>query len=136
VKGLNTFLTIGCTTCHYGPLLGGNSYRKIGLIAPYANQNDIGRAAVTKHDGDKFQFKVPTLRNVALTGPYFHDGSTVTLQEAVRTMAKLQLGLQLSAAQEQDLVTFLRCLTGRGIASQVSIEAPPPSTTALARESR
>jgi cytochrome c peroxidase len=136
VKGLNTFLTIGCTTCHSGPLLGGNSYRKIGIIAPYANQNDIGRAAVTKHDGDKFQFKVPTLRNVALTGPYFHDGSTVTLQEAVRTMAKLQLGLQLSAAQEQDLVTFLRCLTGRGITSHVSIEAPPPSTTALVRESR
>jgi cytochrome c peroxidase len=136
VKGLNTFLTIGCTTCHNGPLLGGNSYRKIGIIAPYANQNDIGRAAVTKHDGDKFQFKVPTLRNVALTGPYFHDGSTVTLQETVRTMARLQLGLQLSDAQEQDLVTFLRCLTGRGITSHVSIEPTSLSTTALARESR
>ena len=115
LKGLNTFLTTGCTACHTGPLLGGNSYQKMGLIKPYANQTDVGRSAVTKEDDDKFKFKVPTLRNIAATHPYFHDGKVATLPEAVRTMANLQLGVQLTAEQEADLVAFLQTLTGKGI---------------------
>jgi cytochrome c peroxidase len=115
LKGLHTFLTTGCTTCHHGPLLGGNSYQKVGLIKPYENQTDVGRAAVTKDDDDKFKFKVPTLRNIAATHPYFHDGKISTLHEAVRKMAELQFGLELSKEQETDLVAFLQTLTGKGI---------------------
>jgi cytochrome c peroxidase len=96
-------------------LLGGNSYQKVGLIKPYENQTDVGRAAVTKDDDDKFKFKVPTLRNIAATHPYFHDGKISTLHEAVRKMAELQFGLELSKEQEADLVTFLQTLTGKGL---------------------
>lgn len=115
LKGLNTFLTTGCTACHNGPLLGGNSYQKLGLIKPYPDQSDVGREAVTKEADDRLKFKVPSLRNIAATQPYFHDGKTPNLSEAVRTMANLQLGLQLTPEQESDLVTFLRALTGKGI---------------------
>lgn len=96
LRGLNTFLKAGCTTCHNGPLLGGNSYQKSGLIKPYINQADVGRAGVTKDDDDKFKFKVPSLRNIAATHPYFHDGKVSSLHEAVRQMADMQLGMQLT----------------------------------------
>ena len=124
LKGLNTFLTTGCTACHTGPLLGGNTYQKMGLIKPYANQTDVGRAAVTKDDDDKFKFKVPTLRNIAATHPYFHDGKISTLHEAVRTMANLQLGVQLTPEQEADLVAFLQTLTGKGIKTAAATGSP------------
>ena len=128
LKGLDTFLKTGCTACHNGPLLGGNSYQKVGLIKPYANQTDPGRAAVTKDDDDKFKFKVPSLRNIAATHPYFHDGKITTLHEAVRTMANLQLGLQLTAEQEADLVTFLKTLTGKGINDSAATGKPATRT--------
>lgn len=114
-KGLNTFLAVGCTTCHNGPLLGGNSYQKIGLVNAYSNTKDIGRAAVTKDEADQFRFKVPSLRNVAATYPYFHDGQAAELADAVREMGKLQLGLDLSSEQVADITTFLNALTGEGI---------------------
>jgi cytochrome c peroxidase len=136
LKGLNTFLTIGCISCHYGPLLGGTSYRKIGIIKPYSNQSDVGRAAITMDDDDKFQFKVPSLRNVAETGPYFHDGRLATLSETVRTMAKLQLGRDLSKEQEHDLVIFLQCLTGKGIASDSTPNLRPKSSDLASSEKR
>lgn len=117
-KGLNTFLTTGCTTCHNGPLLGGSTYQKVGLIKPYRNQTDVGRFAVTKDEDDKFKFKVPTLRNIAATNPYFHDGGIAALHDAVRTMASLQLGVELSPEQEASLVTFLKALTGKGIVAR------------------
>ncbi|MCG8368857.1 MAG: hypothetical protein MJA27_36680, partial [Pseudanabaenales cyanobacterium] len=72
IRGLEKFMTRGCTTCHQGPLLGGNSYQKVGLVNPYANFSDKGREAVTGDEADRYKFKVPTLRNVAITGPYFH----------------------------------------------------------------
>jgi cytochrome c peroxidase len=114
-EGLNTFLTTGCTTCHSGPLLGGMSYQKMGLVQPYSNQADLGRFAVTQDEDDKFKFKVPALRNIAATHPYFHDGKVGTLHEAVRTMASLQLGTELTRQQEDSLVAFLRSLTGKSI---------------------
>lgn len=114
-KGLNTFLAVGCTTCHNGPLLGGNSYQKIGLVNAYPNTKDIGRAAVTKDEADQFRFKVPSLRNVAATFPYFHDGQAAELADAVREMGQLQLGLDLSSEQVADITTFLKSLTGEGI---------------------
>ena len=119
-KGMHTFLSLGCTTCHNGPLLGGNSYQKVGLVKPYENQTDLGRAAVTKDDDDKLKFKVPSLRNIAATHPYFHDGTIGNLNEAVRRMAELQLGIQLTKEQEADLVTFLQTLTGKGIKTAAS----------------
>jgi cytochrome c peroxidase len=115
IKGLNTFLAVGCTTCHNGPLLGGNSYQKLGLVKPYGNQRDIGRAAVTKEEGDAFKFKVPTLRNIAATQPYFHDGQVSSLAEAVREMGSIQLGLQLTDEQVTEITAFLNALTGKEI---------------------
>lgn len=112
-QGLNTFLTFGCTTCHNGPVIGGNSYKKAGLIHPYENTKDIGRAEATGNEEDKFLFKVPSLRNVALTGPYFHDGAAASLQEAVTKMAWMQLGLKLEDDQRVALVAFLNSLTGK-----------------------
>lgn len=112
-KGLETFLTVGCTTCHHGPVLGGNSYQKVGLVQPYENTEDIGRAEVTQNDDDKFKFKVPSLRNVALTHPYFHDGGVAELSEAVKKMAWMQLGQELNEEQVEALVAFLGSLTDK-----------------------
>lgn len=112
-EGLEKFLTTGCTTCHVGPLLGGNSFRKLGQINPYENTNDKGRQDLTKNPTDAFVFKVPSLRNVAMTGPYFHDGKTTTLEEAVKKMAYLQLGKELSESDTKSIATFLKTLTNK-----------------------
>jgi cytochrome c peroxidase len=112
-KGLRLFLEVGCATCHSGPTLGGQTYHKMGLVKPYANAEDTGRFGVTKDEGDKFKFKVPSLRNIALTAPYFHDGRVPQLNEATRTMADLQLGRELSAGETDLLVAFLRALTDK-----------------------
>lgn len=112
-KGLKTFMDAGCIACHNGPLLGGNSYQKMGVLNPYANTKDLGRYEVTKKDTDKYFFKVPSLRNVALTAPYFHDGGAETLEEAVRQMAHLQLNKNLSDEEVKSIVTFLKALTDK-----------------------
>ncbi|AVQ12780.1 Cytochrome c551 peroxidase [Leptospira santarosai] len=112
-EGLEKFLTTGCTTCHVGPLLGGNSFRKLGQVHPYENTNDKGRQDLTKNPADAFVFKVPSLRNVGVTGPYFHDGKTTTLEEAVKKMAYLQLGKELSEPDIKSIVTFLKALTDK-----------------------
>jgi len=112
-QGLNTFLSVGCTTCHNGPLLGGTTYMKAGLVNPYENTEDIGRAAVTKEEDDNYKFKVPSLRNVAITGPYFHDGAIANLDEAVAKMGWMQLGVKLQDDQRQALVAFLHSLTDK-----------------------
>lgn len=111
-KGLDTFIATGCTACHTGAFLGGGMYQKVGLVEPYPTQ-DKGRADVTKNKADEFFFKVPSLRNIAETGPYFHDGSVATLEDAVRLMAKHQLGKQLADADVASIVTFLKSLTGQ-----------------------
>jgi len=113
LKGLELFLGTGCTTCHQGPLLGGTSYQKIGLVNAYENTKDKGRENVTKDEDDRFKFKVPTLRNVALTGPYFHDGSQKTLDETVDRMAWLQLGKKLSNHEVEAITDFLKSLTDK-----------------------
>jgi cytochrome c peroxidase len=117
-KGLGTFMDQGCAGCHSSPYVGGQMYRKFGLFGPYQtytkSQNvDEGRYTVTKKEDDKFVFKVPVLRNVAMTPPYFHDGSVAKLPEAVWIMGKIQLGKDLSAEQIQDIVSFLSALTGK-----------------------
>ncbi|EMO78023.1 di-heme cytochrome C peroxidase [Leptospira kirschneri str. 200801925] len=112
-EGLEKFITTGCITCHIGPLLGGNSFRKLGQVNPYENSSDTGRQNLTKNSSDAFVFKVPSLRNVAITGPYFHDGKVTTLEEAVKKMAHLQLGKDLSDSDTKLIVTFLKTLTDK-----------------------
>lgn len=116
--GLSAFLDQGCAGCHGSPYVGGQMYQKFGLIEPYqkytrSEKVDEGRYAVTKNESDKYVFKVPVLRNVAMTPPYFHDGSIGSLAEAVWIMGKIQLGKDLSKEQVQDIVSFLRALTGK-----------------------
>jgi cytochrome c peroxidase len=111
LEGLNLFLTLGCTACHQGALLGGTTFQKVGLVHPYPNTDDLGRFVVTKDESDRFKFKVPSLRNVALTPPYFHDGKVATLQQAVRQMAYMQLDRQITDAQVRSLVAFLKSLS-------------------------
>ncbi|MFO1498256.1 MAG: cytochrome-c peroxidase [Verrucomicrobiota bacterium] len=113
IKGLELFMEVGCTTCHNGPLIGANTFQKMGLIQPYANTTDLGRFDVTKDESDKFKFKVPSLRNVALTGPFFHDGRTSQLDQAVTQMARLQLGRELAPAEKNALLAFLRSLSDK-----------------------
>jgi cytochrome c peroxidase len=115
--GLKLFLETGCTTCHYGATLGGLVYHKAGLIKPYENMEDPGRYAVTKNEDDKFKFKVPSLRNVALTGPYFHDGRVETLDLAVVKMADMQLGRQFNEEETALLRAFLGSLSDKKLAA-------------------
>lgn len=112
ILGMQTFMAQGCTTCHIGPLLGGNSYRKMGQARPYETK-DMGRYEVTKKEEDKFMFKVPSLRNADLTAPYFHDGSAATLSDAVAKMAFHQLGKDLSQQDVASIVKFLKALTDK-----------------------
>lgn len=112
LNGLHEFLTLGCTTCHYGPVLGGQVYQKLGLVKPYPT-DDKGRSEVTKDEDDQFKFKVPMLRNIALTAPYFHKGQHATLDEVVRKMAWHQLGKELTDEQVKSLVAFLHTLTDK-----------------------
>ena len=98
-------------------LLGGNMYQKFGVLGDYfagraITEKDLGRYNVTRHDEDRHVFKVPGLRNVALTAPYFHDGSAATLEQAVQVMARYQLGRDLSAADSAAIVAFLHTLNG------------------------
>lgn len=111
-RGLNTFATLGCTACHRGTYVGGERFEKVGLVEPWPDQGDLGRYAVTHRRGDRHVFKVPSLRNIARTGPYFHDGQVATLEEAVRRMARYQLGRELSEREVISVVTWLTSLTG------------------------
>jgi cytochrome c peroxidase len=111
-KGLKTFLNSGCMVCHTGPYLGGSMFERVGVVEPWPNQADQGRSGVTKSPADKMLFKVPSLRNVEKTAPYFHDGSAATLEDAVKMMGKHQLGLELSADEITAIVTWLKSLTG------------------------
>ncbi|GAB6067399.1 cytochrome-c peroxidase [Methylothermus subterraneus] len=124
VRGMQTFAAVGCDTCHSGPAFSGQTGQGVGVFrkfpmfdnpffeSKYGFKKDLGRYNVTKKEEDKHFFKVPTLRNVALTAPYFHNGAVQTLEEAVRVMAKLQLNRDLSDQEVADLVAFLNALTG------------------------
>lgn len=110
--GLRTFLDTGCQACHAGTYLGGDSYMKAGTAKKWFSQADSGRYGVTHDLKDVLFFKVPTLRNIEKTGPYFNDGSVASLNEAVRLMAHHQLGRDLSPAQVGSIVAWLGSLTG------------------------
>lgn len=114
IRGLQAFIDIGCSACHNGPTLGGNMYQKMGLVNDYGNQADQGRFDLTANEADRMIFKVPMLRDIARTAPYFHDGSVATLDEAVRQMAWLQRGIELNNATVEDITAFLEALTHEG----------------------
>lgn len=110
-EGLALFLDTGCVGCHYSPALGGQSYAALGAMEPYVT-NDPGRFAVTGDESDLHVFKVPSLRNIAVTGPYLHDGSIPTMESMVQLMVRHQLGRELTTEQVDDMVVFMRSLTG------------------------
>lgn len=118
LQGYLRFKSFGCVSCHQGAGVGGNLFEQIGIVIPYFNQDhpaqkrDFGRFNVTGLDKDRFYFKVPSLRNVELTAPYFHDGSAETLEDAVKLMGRHQLGRKLTEAEIDSIVLFLKTLTG------------------------
>jgi cytochrome c peroxidase len=123
-EGLAAFLDEGCVQCHDGPLLGGHVLKKFGVYTDYAplthsSPVDVGRFEATKDESDRSVFKVPSLRNVERTGPYFHDGSVATLPDAIEIMAEAQLGKHLPAQHIVAIGRFLDTLT-----------APVPATFA------
>nr|WP_323012769.1 cytochrome-c peroxidase [Castellaniella sp.] len=127
LDGYKLFKTSGCVACHNGPNLGGRSYQKMGVIEAYKTDNPAeGRVAVTGQDADRFTFKVPTLRNVELTYPYFHDGAVNTLTEAVDIMGRLQLGRHYTPEENAQIVAFLKSLTGKQ--PEIVLPILPPSS--------
>ncbi|WP_158047391.1 cytochrome-c peroxidase [Skermanella pratensis] len=127
LEGYELFTDSGCTACHNGSAAGGNTFQKMGVVEPYQSTSPAeGRVAVTKEEADRFNFKVPTLRNVELTYPYFHDGEAATLTQAVDTMGRIQLGRKFTEAENAKIVAFLKTLTG----DQPDFKLPilPPST--------
>ena len=118
LKGYQLFKAYGCVACHQGVNVGGNMFQTFGVMGDYFAKRggvttaDLGRYNVTKSEADKHVFKVPSLRNVALTAPYFHDGSAKTLPDAVDVMFKYQLGRPASAQDKDLIVRFLHTLTG------------------------
>jgi len=124
VAGLEAFVKTGCASCHSGELVGGTSFKKLGVLRPWTRDKDLGRAGVTGDPKDERVFKVPSLRNIAQTAPYLHDGSVQTLEESVRLMAEVQLDVELSETDVVSIATWLRSLTGTLSADLVASPAP------------
>ena len=132
LAGYTLFKESGCVACHNGPAAGGTSFQRMGVVEPYKTSSPAeGRSAVTGVDADRFNFKVPTLRNVELTYPYFHDGQAATLEEAVDIMGRLQLGRTYSADEIGSIVAFLKTLTGE--LPQITMPILPPSSNETPR---
>ena len=116
-EGLKTYIDVGCTTCHAGNVLGGNMYQKFGLFGNYwdltkSEKIDNGKFDLTQNEADKYIFKVPSLRNIEKTYPYFHDGSVADLSESIKIMGKTQLNKDLTDEQISSIQTFLKTLNG------------------------
>jgi cytochrome c peroxidase len=121
--------------CHTGEYLGGSMFQKVGAAEPWPNQEDQGRFDVTHQEADRMQFKVPSLRNVAMTAPYFHDGSVDTIEAAVAIMGRFQLGAPLHEEEVKSIVAWMQSLTGELPARYLKPpELPPdgPRTAAIA----
>ncbi|MGZ3421562.1 MAG: cytochrome-c peroxidase [Polyangiales bacterium] len=128
IAGLRKFVEVGCQTCHFGPGMGGGMFQKLGLVMPWQDAHDLGRFELSKQESDRLVFKVPSLRNIEKTGPYYHDGSVQTLEEAVRLMGHHQLGKELSADDVKSIVVFLRSTTGPLPTDLIRAPTLPPST--------
>jgi cytochrome c peroxidase len=126
--GFNTYMETGCQACHAGAYLGGNLYQRLGVMKPWPDSSDPGREKVTKSEADRMVFKVPSLRNVERTTPYYHNGQIETLEQATSRMAEYQLGKTLSDAQVKSIVTWLKTLTGDMPAEYIKAPELPKST--------
>ncbi|MBK3332175.1 cytochrome-c peroxidase [Persephonella atlantica] len=126
-EGLRLFIDKGCASCHNGVAVGGEMFAKFGIVKPYPTP-DMGKYKVTKKEEDKYVFKVPSLRNIAMTYPYFHDGSVWDLKEAVRIMGETQLGIKLSHDEIDKIVAFLKSLTGEIPESARTVPVLPASS--------
>jgi cytochrome c peroxidase len=117
IRGLKLFVNYGCATCHQGRNIGGNIYQKLGRISsiPKELTKDFGQFEVTHNEADKYIFKVPSLRNIADTAPYFHNGSIDNLPDAVNIMARTQLARELSASEIEDIVSLLQSFSAQTI---------------------
>jgi cytochrome c peroxidase len=128
--GYELFKTSGCVACHNGVAIGASTYQKMGVIKPYKTENNAkGRFSVTGKEADKFVFKVPTLRNIELTYPYFHDGNASSLTEAVNIMGNIQLGKEFTKEEASKIVAFLKTLTGDQPSFKMPILPPSNNTT-------
>jgi len=134
--GFNKFMEVGCQACHAGAYLGGEVYQKLGAVKPYPDTSDAGRQAVTRQASDRLVFKVPSLRNSDMTGPYFHSGKVATLEGAVKEMAEYQLGKQLKDDEIASIVIFLKTLTGEIPAEYIKPPQLPKSTAKTPKPSR
>ncbi|MBE9012607.1 cytochrome B6 [Pseudanabaenaceae cyanobacterium LEGE 13415] len=120
-EGYRWFKSYGCVGCHQGMNVGGNLFQKFGMLGNYfadrgnLTRADYGRYNVTGSENDRYVFRVPSLRNVAITPPYFHDGSAQTLEQAINTMAQYQLGRPLDQEHARRIAQFLNTLTGEGV---------------------
>ena len=113
LEGYELFRNSGCVACHYGEGIGGSSFQKMGVLEEYKTENLAkGLADFTGKESDEMFFKVPTLRNVVLTYPYFHDGQVNTLEEATQIMGRLQLGRNFTDEETNKIVAFFGTLTG------------------------
>jgi len=111
-RGLRVFLDSGCMVCHTGPQVGGTMFERVGVVEPWPNDADVGRASITHLAADRMVFKVPSLKNVAETAPYFHDGSADTLEAAIRMMGRHQLGIELRDQDVDAIAAWMRAMTG------------------------
>jgi cytochrome c peroxidase len=125
-EGFRRFVELGCASCHNGPELGGQTFEAIGHVRPYPDERDLGRFEVTGKVEDRLRFRVPGLRNVAKTAPYYHDGGIAELGEAVRSMAAHQLGVELTPRDQDAILAFLAALTGTPPAGYVAVPELPP----------
>ncbi|MES9818160.1 MAG: cytochrome c peroxidase [Candidatus Thiodiazotropha sp.] len=114
-SGLAYFVRHNCVRCHDGPMLGGTLIEKLGVYKDFHNVKDKGRYRVTGDEADEMMFKVASLRNVAITGPWFHDGSGKTLEDVIRIMGSIQLDIELKEDEVADIAAFLASLTGKAL---------------------
>jgi cytochrome c peroxidase len=125
-QGLDVFMQRGCIVCHAGPQVGGTSLQRVGAVFPWPNQADKGRIEVTHFELDRMVFKVPSLKNIAETGPYFHDGSTSSLETAIRLMAFHQLGIEIIDEEVYAIAVWMRSMTGEPDPAYIADPQLPP----------
>ncbi len=129
MEGMRSFIDEGCIQCHSGPNLGGMTFQKMGVFHDYDNTEDLGRYDVTNLEEDKYVFKVPMLRNVTLTAPYFHDGEVGNLAEAVDQMGFLQLDKKLNDEKINNILRFLTTLTDEELTTAEELEKETSDTS-------
>jgi cytochrome c peroxidase len=131
--GLRVFLDTGCMTCHTGPQVGGSMFQKLGAVVPWPNQNDKGRVGITNAPADQMVFKVPSLKNIAQTAPYFHDGSSPDLETTIKRMGHHQLGVELVDEEVKAIVAWMRSMTGDIDPAYIAAPELPKGKTATTR---